>query len=95
VTTVNKYLLAVLVLAVFSACLPSSRRGAPSAEKKAAMLSPEAEKKVERLYYEAVGAYSNGDMQRAAGYIDQISAIQPSYRPAAELREKIRRVGSR
>jgi hypothetical protein len=94
---VKKYLLAALVLAFFSACLPSARRGVPPAPKKApaARISPENEKRVESLYYRAVGAYSNGDMKAAGEYIDQISALDPSYRPAAELREKIRKVDSR
>ncbi len=94
---VKKYLLAALVLAFFSACLPSARRGLPPAPKKSAAvtISPENAKKVESLYYRAVGAYSNGDMKVAGEYIDQISAIDPSYRPAAELREKIRKVDGR
>lgn len=95
--TVNKYLLAVLVPVFFSACLPQARRVVPPAPKKApaVMISPESEKKVESLYYRAVGAYSSGDMKAAGEYIDQISALDPSYRPAAELREKIRKVGGR
>jgi len=45
--------------------------------------------KVEGLYYKAVGAYSNNEMGTALAYIDEIAAIHPSYRLAAELRGKI------
>jgi hypothetical protein len=47
---------------------------------------------VERLYYRAVSAYTDNDMGSALGYLDQISKIHPSYAPARQLREKIRRV---
>jgi len=92
----KNYLLAVLLMASCSGCFPPVQRTAPPpASKKAAALSPEDEKKAERLYYQAVGAYSNGDMKAASAYLDQISGIHPSYRPAAELREKIKKIGGR
>ncbi|HAH30689.1 MAG TPA: hypothetical protein DCL44_00055 [Elusimicrobia bacterium] len=59
-------------------------------------LSPEDVKNVDILYYKAVGAYSNNDMDAALKYLIDLSTIHPSYTPAAELREKIRSVsGSR
>ncbi|HNT98904.1 MAG TPA: hypothetical protein PKK31_11615 [Elusimicrobiales bacterium] len=55
-------------------------------------LSAEDSRKVERLYYRAVSAYTDNDMKASLGYLDQISGIHPSYPPARQLREKIRRV---
>lgn len=83
--------LAALLPALSGACvLLPPRAAAP--RRPAAQLSPEAAKTAERLYYKAVGAYSNNDMAAALKYLDQISAIAPAYPPAAELREKIRRI---
>lgn len=58
----------------------------------AAALSAEDMKKVEGLYYRAVGAYSNNDMDAALKYIDEISTLYPSYPPAVELRGKLKSV---
>lgn len=102
----NKYLFPVLAFVFFCACATPSRKGppvaaaaaAPSAQpvpvrkETAVNLSPEDEKKVQRLYYTAVGAYSNNDMDAALKYLNELSAVNPSYPPAAELREKIRSV---
>lgn len=86
------FLSACLLPALLCGCALLPPR-APAAHKKApAHLTPEARMAAERLYYKAVGAYSNNDMPSALKYLDQISAIAPSYPPAAELREKIRRV---
>lgn len=93
----------LLLPAMLGGCALLPPRGA-AAQKKAeprlprearqaeAQLSPEVMTAAERLYYKAVGAYSNNDMASALEYLEQISAIAPSYPPAAELREKIRRV---
>lgn len=99
----SKYLPAVLAAALFCSCAPRARkssptppgRAAPARKEAAVKLSPEDEKKVESLYYRAVGAYSNNDMGAALKYLDGISAINPSYPPAAELRAKIRKVSGR
>jgi len=95
-----KYLFAVLSAAFFCSCALTARRNAPAlparaapAKKEAAVkLSPEDEKKVETLYYRAVGAYSNNDMGAARKYLDGIAELNPSYPPAAELRAKILKV---
>ena len=55
-------------------------------------LSSEDTKKVESLYYRAVGAYSNNDMAATLKYLDEISTLYPAYPPAAELRGKIKSV---
>jgi hypothetical protein len=55
-------------------------------------LSAEDMKKVESLYYRAVGAYSNNDMGATLNYIDQISTLYPLYPPAVELLGKIKSV---
>lgn len=96
------YLSAVLAALLFSACALPPRKPAPlpartaleEAERKEAVpkLSAEDSNKVESLYYKAVGAYSNNEMGAALEYLGGISALSPSYPPAAELREKIRRV---
>lgn len=88
---IHGLLLACLLPALFGGCalLPPGRQ---AQKKPRAQLSPEARTAAERLYYKAVGAYSNNDMAAALKYLDQISDISPAYPPAAELREKIRRV---
>lgn len=88
---IHGLLLACLLPALLGGCalLPPARQ---EQKKPPAQLSPEARTAAERLYYKAVGAYSNNDMAAALKYLDQISAIAPSYPPASELREKIRRV---
>lgn len=48
--------------------------------------------KLDRLYYRAVEAYAANDMGGAAAYVKEILALSPSYGPALELREKIRKV---
>ena len=98
----NKYLSAVSAADLFCACAHTDRKTPPPAapvKKEAAVkkeavvkLSPEDAKEVESLYYKAVGAYSNNDMDAALGYINEISTLYPSYPPAAELRRKIKSV---
>ncbi len=98
----NKYLSAVFAAALFCACAHTGGKPPPpeapvkkeTAVKKEAAVkpSPEAAKEVESLYYKAVGAYSNNDMDAALGYINEISTLYPSYPPAAELRGKIKSV---
>jgi len=76
--------------------IQSSAAPAPAKKGTPVKLSPEETKKVESLYYKAVGAYSNNDMAAALKSLDEIYSIYPDYPPAAELREKIRKVsGSR
>ncbi|MCX5785199.1 MAG: hypothetical protein NTX59_05885 [Elusimicrobia bacterium] len=104
----NKYLLPVLAAALFCACalpkrkipppaVPDQKEAAPAKKEVVVVkLSPEDAQKVDSLYYKAVGAYSNNNMGAALKYLDEISAIHPSYQQAMELREKIRSVsGSR
>ncbi|MEI7481694.1 MAG: hypothetical protein WCK75_05010 [Elusimicrobiota bacterium] len=64
----------------------------PSTKETPVNLSPSDTKKVESLYYKAVGAYSNNDMAAALESLNELSSIYPSYQPAAELRDKIRSV---
>lgn len=97
-----KYSAAVLAAALLCACAQAGRKAPPpeapvktgaAVKKEAAVkLSPEDAKEVESLYYKAVGAYSNNDMDAALGYINEISTLHPSYPPAAELRKKIKSV---
>ena len=72
--------------------LPRPAAKAAPAAAPGAKLSAEDAKRVERLYYRAVSAYTDNDMAAARGYLDQISKIHPAYPPALQLREKIRRV---
>ena len=93
----TKHLLAVTAATLLCSCAPAAKRAAspvPAPEKKeaAARLSPEDAKKVERLYYKAVGAYSDNDLPAARNYLVEISSINPSYPPAAELKERIKRI---
>jgi len=92
----NKYLSAVFAAALFCACALPVRKippsAAPAKTETVVKLSLEDAKKVESLYYTAVGAYSNNDMGAALRYLNDISAIHPSYLPAVELREKIRSI---
>ena len=92
-----KHLLAAAAAAFLCACLPPNwfNAPAPAPAKRAApaRLSAEDEKTVERLYYKAVGAYSNNDMPAALSHLDEIDRITTSYAPAAELREKIKGIG--
>jgi hypothetical protein len=85
-----------LLLCACSATAPKAAGPAapPYAVKTSAApaLSPEDMKKVESLYYRAVGAYSNNDMDATLRYLDELSALYPSYPPAVELRGKIKRV---
>ncbi|MDD5209123.1 MAG: hypothetical protein PHV36_07035 [Elusimicrobiales bacterium] len=104
----NKFLCAFFSAALFCACAHTARKipapGAPpeapvkkeAAVKKEAVLklSPEDAKEVESLYYKAVGAYGNNDMDAALGYINEISTLYPSYPPAVELRDKIKSVSA-
>jgi hypothetical protein len=82
--------LLILFLPLLSAGCVLPRPGAKAAPE--VRLSAEDSKRVERLYYRAVSAYTDNDMPAAGGYLDQISKIHPSYPPALQLREKIRRV---
>lgn len=68
------------------------RAGGKSSSPVPARLRAEDSTMVERLYYRAVKAYTDNDMKASLGYLDQISRIHPSYSPARQLREKIRRV---
>jgi len=98
----NKYRFAVVTVALFSACalpvrnasLPAVPAGqtAPGKNGKLADLSPEDVKKVEGLYYRAVGAYSDNDMYATMKYLNDIFALYPSYPPAMELRGKVKSV---
>ncbi|HOI41999.1 MAG TPA: hypothetical protein PK523_03555 [Elusimicrobiales bacterium] len=80
----------LLFLPLLSAGCAIPRPGAKTASE--VRLSAEDSKRVERLYYRAVSAYTDNDMKASLGYLDQISRIHPSYPPARQLREKIRRV---
>lgn len=95
----HKHLIAAGAAALLCACLPPNwfNAPAPAPVKRAApaKLSAEEEKQVERLYYKAVGAYSNNDMPAALGHLDEIYKITTSYAPAAELREKIKSLGGK
>ncbi|HAF94860.1 MAG: hypothetical protein A2X34_07775 [Elusimicrobia bacterium GWC2_51_8] len=100
VMRLSKYLFLFFTAAFFCACVLPVRKNpppaAPEKQETAVKLSPENVKEAESLYYKAVGAYSNNNMSAALKYLNEISAIHPSYPPAAELREKIRSVsGSR
>lgn len=85
---------------LFCSCATPVRKAAKAAAPVAAAvpvktepavkLSTEAAKKVESLYYRAVGAYSANDMSGTLKYIDEISTLYPSYPPAVELRGKIK-----
>jgi hypothetical protein len=83
-----------LVLACAAACLPPAPPPPPPPppQKAAApvRLTPEQAKKVEQLYYKAVGAYSRNDMPAANAHLKEILVINPAHKPALELREKIR-----
>lgn len=85
-----------MAASLFCACVLPGRkvqtRPAPAVKEEAAMLSPADAQKIEGIYYKAVGAYSNNDLSAALEYLNEISAISVFYRPAEELREKIRRV---
>ncbi len=85
-------LILFLLPPLLAGCAAMRAGGKAAPARPAARLSPEDAKKVERLYYRAVSAYTDNDMKAALGYLDQISKINPSYAPARQLREKIRRV---
>lgn len=90
-------MLAPAAAAILCACAAPAKKAVPpppSKKEAAPKVSPEDAKKVERLYYKAVGAYSDNDMPAALVILDEISSIEPAYRPAAELREKIKRTSS-
>lgn len=73
-----------------AACLPPAKPPPPARKEAVVHLTPEQAKKVEQLYYKAVGAYSRNDMAASDGLLKEILAINPSYKPALELREKVR-----
>ena len=86
---------AALAAALLCACAPyGARKDAAAPRPAAARVSPEAERRAEQLYYKAVSAYGDNDMEGAVKYLDGISAVYPGYPPAAELRAKIRRVAA-
>lgn len=86
-----KKLIPVLFLfACAAACLPPAKAPPPARKEAALRLTPEQAKRVEQLYYKAVGAYSRNDMAAADAHIKEILAINPAHRPSLELREKIR-----
>jgi hypothetical protein len=62
-------------------------------EKPRAKLSDGDLKKIERLYYQAVDAYSKDDAAGSNGYLNEIFKLDPSYAPAGELREKLKLTG--
>lgn len=74
-----------------AACLPPAKiPPAPARKQTAARLTPEQAKKVEQLYYKAVGAYSRNDMAAADARLQEILSINPFHNPSLELRKKIR-----
>ncbi|MDT8286128.1 MAG: hypothetical protein RQ748_03370 [Elusimicrobiales bacterium] len=77
---------------LLAGCVPTRAGRTASPPAAPVRLSAEDSRKVERLYYRAVRAYTDNDMPASLGYLDQISRIHPSYAPARQLREKIRRV---
>ena len=86
-----KKLIPLMFLFCAAACLPPAKPPPPSARKEAAVrLTPEQAKKVEQLYYKAVGAYSRNDMAAANAHLKEILSINPAHKPSLELREKIR-----
>lgn len=89
-------LVPLLLLLCAAACRRPVRPPAKAAPHPAALrLSPENAVKVDRLYYRAVSAYSDNDMAAARAYLKEIFSIYPSYQPALELREKIRKVSGK
>ncbi|MBU2573059.1 MAG: hypothetical protein KKH28_03160 [Elusimicrobia bacterium] len=90
----NKYLFTVIAAFLFCACAQPARKSPPPApaviKAAAPSISQEDVNKVESLYYKAVGSYSGNDMGAALKFLDEISAIHPSYQPAAALRKKIK-----
>jgi len=80
----------LLIFACAVACLPPAKPPPPAKKEAAVRLSPEQAKKVEQLYYKAVGAYSRNDMAAADAHLKEILAINPAHKPSLELREKIR-----
>ncbi len=79
----------ILICSLFCACAPA-RRTAPVKNAEHPRLSPEQVREVDRLYYEAVGAYSTNELDSSLAYLKKIFRIDPDYRPARELLEKIR-----
>jgi len=85
-----KKLIPLLILFVCAAaCLPPAKPQ-PARKEAAVRLNPEQAKKVEQLYYKAVGAYSRNDMAAAGAHLKEILSINPAHKPSLELREKIR-----
>ena len=84
-------LIPLLFLFCAAACLPPAKAPPTPAKKETAVrLTPEQAKKVEQLYYKAVGAYSRNDMVAADALLKEILAVNPAHKPSLELREKIR-----
>ncbi|OGR67104.1 MAG: hypothetical protein A2X30_06480 [Elusimicrobia bacterium GWB2_63_16] len=87
-----KKLIPLIFALACAACLPPAKTPPPPPIKTAApaRLTPEQAKKVEQLYYKAVGAYSRNDMTAANAHLKEILVLNPYHKPALELREKIR-----
>ena len=88
----RKLSLLLILSAGAAACLPPAKAPPPAPARKeaAARLTPEQAKRVEQLYYKAVGAYSRNDMATADAQLKEILSINPAHKPSLELREKIR-----
>jgi len=85
-----KKLIPLIFILACAACLPPAAPPTPPKTAVPVRLTPEQAKKVEQLYYKAVGAYSRNDMTAANAHLKEILVINPAYKPALELREKIR-----
>lgn len=94
-------LLAAAAVPMAGACVPprarpaarppaAQQQAAPAPARKEAPLTAEQKKKIEQLYYRAVGAYGNNDLAAASAYVREILSLSPSHAEALELREKIR-----
>ncbi|HCC47380.1 MAG TPA: hypothetical protein DEQ38_04595 [Elusimicrobia bacterium] len=92
-----KFFIPVLACILACACLPPKKAVQPAAAPQraaaAVKLSPEQLKKVDQLYYKAVGSFSNNDMPAASAHLKEIFSINPAHKPALELRDKIRLSG--
>ncbi|OGR44502.1 MAG: hypothetical protein A2X35_00095 [Elusimicrobia bacterium GWA2_61_42] len=88
----NKHLFHLLLPLLLCGCFPAAWKTAPAKKEAPVRLSEENTRKVEQLYYKAVGAYTNNELALSLKNLNEISAIHPSYPPALELREKIRRI---
>lgn len=92
---VRLLLIPAALLLCAAACRQPGAKPAKAAPPAPVALSRENALKVDRLYYRAVGAYTENDMEAARAYLGEILSIHPSYRPALDLREKIRKVSGK